>query len=149
MRQIIKSQRGDTIVEVMIALTVLAMAFSIAYATANKALLQARNAQEHTEALQYLSGQVELIRARTDNPKVFAAGTFCMDPVTGNVIRPVTAACTITPAGSGASYVLTIDYVDSLSSGAHQDHFTATVKWQGVGTFGPQQEQLFYKVHQP
>ena len=146
----LRKQRGDTIVEVMIALAVLAMAFSLAYATANRSLLQARNAQEHTEALQYLSGQVELLRAKTDDPALFdTSSQFCMNTTDGSIIRPVTSSCTITPNGSGANYAITIAYTDPQTNGADQDNFKLTVTWPGVGHNGVQQEQLFYKVHQP
>ena len=41
-----KNQRGDTIIEVLIVLAVLGLAIGITYATANRSILNARQAQE-------------------------------------------------------------------------------------------------------
>lgn len=145
-----RNQRGDTIVEVMIALTVLALALSIAYSTANRSLLQARNAQEHTEALQYISSQIEMLRAKTDDPLLFTAGSdFCMNPADGTRVFPIDGRCTIVPTGSGASYAIDINYTDPQTNGADQDNFKVAVTWDGVGSLGVQREELYYKVHQP
>lgn len=68
-----RNQRGDTIVEVMIVLTVLGLAISIAFATANRSLLAARQAQENTQASVLLQAQLEKLRAMAPRP-VFAPG---------------------------------------------------------------------------
>lgn len=62
MRALIKQnrqQRGDTIIEVMIVLAVLGLAIGIAYATANRSLLNARQAQENSQATAAAQSQVE------------------------------------------------------------------------------------------
>jgi prepilin-type N-terminal cleavage/methylation domain-containing protein len=59
-----QSQRGDTIVEVMIALAILGLAFALAFSTASRALGDTQNAEEHTEALQLIDTQIELIRTQ-------------------------------------------------------------------------------------
>ncbi|HVX56618.1 MAG TPA: prepilin-type N-terminal cleavage/methylation domain-containing protein [Candidatus Saccharimonadales bacterium] len=51
--------RGDTIVEVMIVLAVLGLAISISYATADRSLLNARQAQENSIATELAQSQVE------------------------------------------------------------------------------------------
>lgn len=79
------TSRGDTIVEVMIALSILGLAFAISYATANHALLQARNAQEHSQALEYVDGQLELLRQAAPNP---STGVFTTNPATGKSVTP-------------------------------------------------------------
>jgi prepilin-type N-terminal cleavage/methylation domain-containing protein len=56
-----KAQRGDTIIEVMIVLAVLGLAIGIAYATANRSLLNARQAQENSQATAAAQAQVELL----------------------------------------------------------------------------------------
>lgn len=69
-------QRGDTIVEVMIVLAVLGFAFAISFATANHSLILARNAEEHSEALQFLQSQVEQLRdylSQSSQPGSFTA----------------------------------------------------------------------------
>ncbi len=87
--------RGDTIVEVMIVLAVLSLAISISYATADRSLLNARQAQENSIATELAQGQVEELQAlgcasgdpacdSTDpaNPSYqlfHQAGPFCLD----------------------------------------------------------------------
>jgi type II secretory pathway pseudopilin PulG len=57
--QIWAGQAGDTIVEVMIVLSVLGLAIGISYATANRSLLNARQAQENSQATAAAQSQVE------------------------------------------------------------------------------------------
>lgn len=56
-------QRGDTIVEVMLALTVIGMALGIAYGIANRSLATGRLAQERIEALKLAEGQLEHLKS--------------------------------------------------------------------------------------
>ena len=56
-----QQQRGDTIVEVMIVLAVLGLAIGISYATANRSLLNTRQAQENSMATAAAQSQVEQI----------------------------------------------------------------------------------------
>lgn len=61
------NNRGDTIIEVMIVLAVLGLAISISYATANRSLLNTRQAQENSEATKVLQSQIEGIRILAAN----------------------------------------------------------------------------------
>jgi hypothetical protein len=47
----------------MIVLAVLGLSFAISYATANRGIIQSRNAEEHSEALGIINSQVELLRS--------------------------------------------------------------------------------------
>ena|SRR5665213_2584303 len=145
--------RGDTIVEVLISLAILGLAFGISFATANRSLLMARNAEEHGEALQYLNSQVELVRANSNlatlytdtNPAPAPSIPFCMDSTQANpVVASSSAACKV---GTEGIYQESDTYTPAVSNGSNQDIFSFTVKWPGVGNLGPQQEQLYYKVH--
>lgn len=155
---------GDTIVEVMIVLAVLGLALSIAYATANRGLQQARNAQEHSQALGIINSQVELLRstfAKQAGAAVEsqgASGPFCLSP-TGTVVA-------ITPlASSGADKFEEVLANDRLGNATTypgaciQDTLYNTsivsrgdgvydfrVRWEGVGSLGRQQEELTYKI---
>lgn len=138
----IKSERGDTIIEVMVSLAVLALAFSISFATANKSLLAARNAQEHSEALQYLASQVELARIKATDPALYSTpGAFCFDTqagaTNGAIVSPVNSICTIGAIGYNVKVVDT----------GVQDIFMFTVDWKGVGNFATQHETIYYKIH--
>lgn len=140
--------RGDTIVEVLIALAVLGLAFSISYATANRSLIMARNAQEHSEALQYLDSQVELARADSGDDDLYdKTKTLCMDQATSDINygKPIPATsifCTV-----GERYKVSYTYDNAPMNGVDQDVFTFKVTWDGIGTLGPQQETMSYKIH--
>ncbi|MEO8105621.1 MAG: hypothetical protein ABI602_04790 [Candidatus Saccharibacteria bacterium] len=139
-----RNGRGDTIVEVMIALSILSFALTTSYSTVNRSMQSARNSQEHSEALQYLNSQVELARADAADSGLYStASSFCMD-ATAQPVTLVNPACT---AGVEGFYKLSITYATAPSNGINQDIFTFTVTWPGTGQLGQQQEQLNYKIH--
>lgn len=100
MSRVRNAQGGDTIVEVLIVLAVLGMALGVSYATANHSLLNARQAQEHSEALEIIQAQIELLRTAprnypaifdttpTNPPNIHAYG-FCMN---GTAVVDLTAS---------------------------------------------------------
>ncbi len=61
----LQRDRGDTIVEVMIVLAVLGLAIGISYATANRSLLNARQAQENSQATEIAQSQIEALVSLT------------------------------------------------------------------------------------
>lgn len=141
-----RHSRGDTIVEVMIALSILSFALTTAYSTVNRSMQSARNSQEHSEALQYLNSQVELARADAADATLYTQpGSFCMDATAKPHLLP-NPLCTV---GTEGFYDLSITYAPTLLSSHNQDIFTFTVTWPGVGQLGQQTEQLSYKIHQP
>lgn len=136
-------ERGDTIVEVLLCLAILGLALSISYATANRALLIARNAEEHSEALQYLNSQVELARADATDANIYTSGTFCMDSATG---KPIIPSCSV---GQNNLYQVANTYKQTPAGApGPQDVFTFTITWQGLSDLGQQQEHITYKIHQ-
>lgn len=56
-------QHGDTIVEVLIAIVVVASVLGGAFVVSNNSTKNVRKSQEHSEALQILQGQIEQYRA--------------------------------------------------------------------------------------
>lgn len=94
------SQAGDTIVEVMIVLSVLGLALSISYATANRSLVNTRQAEENAQATRYVQTQIEAIRelakantyncpSRSSTTNVFCQATrFCL-PSTADSTTPI------------------------------------------------------------
>ncbi len=129
-------------VEVLICLAILGLAISISYTTANRSLLVARNAQEHSAALQYLNSQVELARADATDANIYTSGTFCMDSATG---KPIIPGCSV---GQNNLYQVANSYVQTppLAPGP-QDVFTFGITWPGVNG-SQQQEHITYKIHQ-
>ena len=84
------NKSGDTIVEVLVSLAILSLAFAISYSTASKALIVSQNSQEHSTALGYLDQQMEMLwyisqpsfkATSTPNPQTAAYSTsspFCL-----------------------------------------------------------------------
>lgn len=147
--------RGDTIIEVMIVLAVLGLAFAVGMATAYRGLNQSRTAEEHSQALGVLSSQLELVRSAiakgadvTGNPRV-----FCMTGPTQPADFPAAyTAFSSSNQDSSNSYanyppscVKDFYHISLKNSGT--DYLTAQVRWDGVGDLGPQQERFVYRIH--
>ncbi len=78
-----KMQRGDTIVEVLIAIAVAAFSIGTAYAIANKSLQQAITANERNEAVNLIQGQIAALKIRQSANQ---AAFFDNDPNIGFVV---------------------------------------------------------------
>ncbi|MEO6761684.1 MAG: prepilin-type N-terminal cleavage/methylation domain-containing protein [Candidatus Saccharimonadales bacterium] len=158
-----RKQRGDTIIEVMVSLAVLGLAFAVSYATANRSLAVSQTNQEHSRALELLSTQVELARSYVTNPDLYntSGQWFCMhyDEVTkavaiqrysvDNNIADAPSDCQA-PVNSSINYTIYASYEKrpDASSPVDQDIFKFTIDWPGLGTLGQQQEQINYKLHE-
>lgn len=150
------NQRGDTIIEVMVALAVLGLAFAISYATANHALNGSQNSQEHGQALQILDSQVEMARANVANSSLYSYSnpgqTFCMNPATQAPVPASDSSCQMTDGG--AQYQIIDSYSPvSVSGGSCStpstvclDNFTFKITWNGIGNLGNQQESVNYQL---
>ncbi len=144
---------GDTIIEVLIALAVLSLAFAISYATASRALQVSQNSQEHSLALEYLDAQVEALRYVATQPQQILPiadfihrgipSSFCLVPslsATSTISLSSTVPCK--EPGNGFDYLVEITPDPRLN---YIFHFTVT--WPGLGSLGPQSEELSYKVY--
>ncbi|MCL4358170.1 hypothetical protein M1512_04780 [Patescibacteria group bacterium] len=141
---------GDTIVEVLIALAVLSLAFAISYATASRALQVSQNSQEHSQALEYLDAQVEALRYVTTQPDqilpptdfVHGSQPFCFvtSSPTSGIALSHTVPCK--EPGNGFNYLVEITPDPTFN---YIFHFT--IIWPGLGSLGQQKEQLSYKVY--
>ena len=87
-------QAGDTIVEVVIAIAVIATVLAGAFVVSSHSLTSVRVSEEHSEVLQQLQGQVELLRAAANTPGFFnttTTGQYGTCPDTGGNAICVTA----------------------------------------------------------
>lgn len=147
---------GDTIIEVLIVLAVLGLAFATASATASKGLTQSRNAEEHSQALGVISSQLELLRSAVSKQAdvfSFNGRPFCMSG-TAPVAFPVNVTI---PANSKNDILtsptrypaacLTTDgvYYQSITGDA-SGNFQIRSRWEGGGGLGKQQEIFNYRV---
>jgi hypothetical protein len=74
------NQAGDTIVEVLVAMTVLTFILAGAYVAANSSLTAEVRSGERSQALQLVQGQLELLRAYSSVSPISAASLqmFCL-----------------------------------------------------------------------
>ena len=138
------SLRGDTIVEVLVVLTVLGLAISISYATANRSLLDARQAQENSQGTELAQAQIEALRTLTqvgDTPDIFTQpGAFCLSQTPPYTIP---ASCNI--SGGAFNYAMAVVYTNTAAS---PDTFTVTVTWPDVEGQGNDTVTLVYRIYQ-
>ena len=156
---------GDTIVEVLVSLAILSLAFAISYSTASRALIVSQNSQEHSTALGYLDQQMEMLwyisqpsfkATSTPNPQTEAYSTsspFCLtgsisDSTSGIQFNPSVPYDLVSSKsapqkclfpGGGFSYSVALERSNNT--------FTAYIWWPGLGNLGEQHESLTYRVY--
>lgn len=164
-----RQQRGDTIVEVLIAVAVVTSVLAGAFTVSQASTLAVRDSQERGEALQLLQGQVELVRAAALKETSDATGIygkapikyFCMresDRTRSNfslntypALNADNFASSVygsdcqkikTAAGAQTRYNIAITYDEPGGSKV----FTFTNRWHGVD--GKKKEQvMMYRIH--
>lgn len=88
-----KQQRGDTIVEVLMAIVVVSMVLVAAYVTTTRNINGVEDTQEHSEALQLAQAQIEFLHDTTKSP----AKNQCFD-TNGNIVG--NAKCKVDASGN-------------------------------------------------
>jgi type II secretory pathway pseudopilin PulG len=152
-------QRGDTIVEVLIAMAVLGMVLGTAFAIANRSYAVGISAQERTEAVKIAESQIELLRLGSEVTgsdilePVNANELFCVDPNASGLSRAVYSgtveeitgpvdpiaydpACTF---GTDDRYKVSIE-----QTGANDEIYSIRVRWESVlGGFIEEVEHVY------
>lgn len=155
---ICRDQTGDTIIEVMIVLAVLGMAIGVSYATANRSLLDTRQAQENSQATELVQSQVEQLRTQTSNTDSHSANyiyntnpMFCMnnDSVVQQGSLDPNNPSTLDPdSGNYApSCVLNTLYHMSIQYSTSGDTFTVKALWDDVLGKGTDSVTNTYRLH--
>lgn len=130
------TQRGDTIVEVLIAVVIVSAVLVGAFTISNLSLKQIRMSQERGEGQKIAQQYTENIDTLTQNPayniltEVGANGTpFCVDPSTG--VKSV--SCSVAPR-----YKIQVQRIGSSGSKT----FKIVVWWDGLK--GLREEVVYY-----
>jgi len=145
-------QRGDTIVEVLLAMAVVGMVLGSSFGIANRSLNIGRSAQERTQALKIAESQLELMKIAEESGVSISTQTanFCLHvPDTTSGVKVVAAGSNECEDIEGL-YTIVIDPDGANSSKV----FEIRIIWERLGAANAnaadRQDTLsiFYKIGQ-
>jgi hypothetical protein len=154
-------QKGDTIIEVLISITVLSLILTMSYALANRSTLGNRQSQERGEGFKHSASQMERLKAyasQTSTPNLPAAGSkFCMRN-DGTPTVAITGAIPTDPQQEDFSAFNDPSLVDckkdayyysyiERGTGAQANTFTAHTRWAKVGGDGVDESTMVHKLY--
>lgn len=154
------NQTGDTIVEVLIVIVVLAVVIASGYSIAVASLQSIQLAQERAVALKVAEGQLERLKAvaAADSSKLGVVGSYCLSSNLGlttisggipaknsdDTYANYGAACTQNPQGGNGSCSSFCYYYGIVAQG--NNNYLASVRWDGPRG-NQQQVQLSYRIY--
>jgi len=152
------NSRGDTIIEVLIAIAVATSILAISFSTMNRNLQTMRATQEQTEAIKAVQAQVETVRSAYNNdlsglPKTGTSG-FC---VRNNVVYSTGASPTASlaadnwanyPAGctTGTAGRYRLSVVPKVDASGKLTYVVRT-RWDRVGGQSREEIIMSYRVN--
>lgn len=155
------NRRGDTIVEVLLAIAVASAVLGGAFTVTNHSYINIRDAQERSEALTLLQGQVEQLRASADTFSFLSqsnGSVFCFAVNGGGIQAASTNSVSVLPSlysddfqnnytapcqqqpQNGVTYYLAVEY------DANSHVFTAHARWDRLGG-GQDEVYIAYKQY--
>jgi Tfp pilus assembly protein PilV len=132
------TQKGDTIVEVLIAVAVVSAVLVGAFTIANRSSVQIRAAQERSEAQKLASSAIESLKARTTAANALALNkAYCIDlthqATSSGTLKPLAAEqdtdynASCRSVGTAVPYYISVTHVDNNGS------FVIHARWDRVG----------------
>lgn len=142
-KKIYTNKRGDTIIEVMLAIAILSLVLSASYVLANRSSQAVRQSQERTEALKFSEEQLERLRDYVDidtDWATFQSGCFSQTMPSEPIVPvvPDSLTPTICSFGPDDRYLMEIT--------ATNNTYTLTASWDNVAGEGRDQIQLSYRL---
>lgn len=152
------TSRGDTLVEVLIALAIITAVLAGAFTVSQKSSAQIQDSQERGEALQLLQGQVEVTRALALNQSDDTSGVFQTSPQkyfcinSSNTRNSLAGFADLAinadnfslysgcQFGTGSRYNI-VNWYDSGTK-----TFTFRARWEGI-TGGRNEAKLVYRIY--
>lgn len=122
-------QRGDTIVEVLLAIVVVSAVLVGAFAVSNKSSRAVRMAQERSEGTKYAAGAVEIIRDKSEAFKG-ADPKFCIDGSDATIAKPCPE-----PLSNGVQYYTVVNKLVTAFPPPGVDPpltYEVTTSWDGL-----------------
>lgn len=163
MRVVKSKQAGDTLVEVLVALTIVGLVVAGAYATANRSLALTRAAQERAEATKIVESQIEqfkyaIAEGPIDSQIMDGNSPFCIADSGGviafsaNPALPLLEVANLTTEATGGPYssdcVIAQRYHVYARGAATSNRFTFNVRWERF-TGGFDEIEIVYGVWLP
>lgn len=150
--RLIRSQKGDTIIEVLFAITILTVVLSACYAIANRAITTSRLNYERTQGLKHAESQVEILKAVSEstgmttasfltykNQDAWKNGDHCL--TRDNQIK-LSTDTSCKPLGL---YTLSLRYVPG--SGEESGYFVSRVAWGDDNPANARNVETIYRVY--
>jgi prepilin-type N-terminal cleavage/methylation domain-containing protein len=140
-------ERGDTIVEVLIAIAVISLILGGAYVTTNGSLRATRSAQERGNALKLVESQVEQLKGvlASDAGAIFGGGApspFCL--YNNAVVAPSSGNCRVDTAGTPTTAEPRFD----LAITRVGQTFTIRNTWVDVGGNQNAETKITYRAYE-
>lgn len=154
--RLFKNAHGDTIVEVLIAMAVASAVIGSSYVVVNRTLANARQAQEHSAALEIANEQIERISnfvvSPADRAEVLSVSYHCASKTDGSLITQTTLnASTLDDESKYNTACLRSDlpqrYRTAFAYNTTTDVFTVTVTWAAATGNGNDRTTLLYKAY--
>jgi prepilin-type N-terminal cleavage/methylation domain-containing protein len=142
------SERGDTLVEVLIAIAVASLILGGAFVTTNRSLQATRDAQERGNSFKLVESQIERIKnlAASNPDSLFGAGTpasYCISSA-GAVVASSNAACTVSAAGNAT----TTEPKFALTVTRSGNTFTVRSVWTKVSSNVQNNAEMKYRAYE-
>jgi type II secretory pathway pseudopilin PulG len=133
-----RNQAGDTLIEVLLSATALALVLSISFISANRSLRTGTDAANRNQAVQYASQQIEFLKLGIYGGTLITsgaginipAGDFCMNPST-HAMDLVLSDC------SQGGFDVKIDFSDPT--------FTIQASWPSTLTQQTDNVTMYYQ----
>lgn len=150
------SQRGDTIVEVLIAIAVVGAAISGAYVFVSSNTKNNQAAQERSSAVKVAETQLELLRSYVAEGNPLPSGRFCFDGSASTVVKHTIPGALPASSNTPASYPLDCQFDDGQATdkfvggiqASGPNRYTVFVTWDAA-TGKRAQVSIGYKVYNP
>ncbi len=143
-------QKGDTIVEVLLAIAVISSVLGGAYVSASQSLNATRRSQERAEALQLAQGQMERVKASSKNSTspIYTTASFCID--TANTFLPIPPNPVCQDSSLGTPYNISVEATNDLNAcpvGGPRCVFTVLATWDRAGGGPAEQMKIIYRLY--
>jgi len=116
-------QRGDTIVEVLIATAVVSLVLTGAMAVSNNSLKQISAAQERSEAQAYAQSTVELLDGYTGQQQPLQQSPFCLNIINGLITKT---------DENNINCIFSDRYKQLVTYNQTDKSYTVTITWDGI-----------------